>query len=132
VKNTAAASPRALAVYFLLGLSGCGPQIPDTLSADDMALSEAPEPADPAAAGRLSKLLPRRGRLRPQPHQRLRTGARRRPTKRRRLRSQLQRPNTDMGCLGGACRVIGCTTGYCDLDDDPENGCESSGKACPR
>jgi hypothetical protein len=137
VKKTAAASPRALAMYFLLGLGGCAPQIPDTLSADDVALSEAPDPADPAdpadlaAAGRLRNCSPGTADCDRNPANDCEAVLADDPQNCGVCGRTCSAPNTDTGCLGGACRVIGCTTGYCDLDDDPENGCESSGKACP-
>jgi hypothetical protein len=39
-------------------------------------------------------------------------------------------PNTDTGCMGGTCRVVGCSSGYCDEDGEAENGCEVAAKSC--
>jgi hypothetical protein len=36
-------------------------------------------------------------------------------------------PQATGGCVGGACRLVGCWPGYVDKDRDPKNGCEQLG-----
>ena len=33
-------------------------------------------------------------------------------------------------CVQGACRMVSCIPGFCDLDGDFKNGCESRTKGC--
>ena len=38
--------------------------------------------------------------------------------------------NGDSACFGGKCRMVHCIPGHCDLDGDPQNGCEARTKGC--
>jgi hypothetical protein len=38
--------------------------------------------------------------------------------------------NGESACINGACRMVRCIPGHCDLDGDPKNGCEARTKGC--
>jgi hypothetical protein len=120
-----------LGVYFLFGLGSCGPSIPVTVNADSAANETPdPEPADPAAAGRLQDCSPGTADCDRDHGNGCEATLADDPKNCGVCGTDCSVPNTESGCMGGTCRVIGCSPGFCDEDGEAENGCEVAAKPC--
>jgi hypothetical protein len=135
VKNSLASLTVRHAVCLLLGLGSCAARVPVTISADSA--SEAPdlehaggEPVDPDAVGRLQNCAPGTADCDRNPANDCEAVLADDAQNCGICGVQCGAPNADSGCLGGTCRIISCSPGYCDTDKDLENGCETPAKTC--
>ena len=122
-----------LGLYFIFGLGNCEPHIPVTVNAESAA-SETPDadtgPDDPAAAGRLKDCPPGTADCDRDHGNGCEATLADDPKNCGVCGTDCTIPNTDTGCMGGTCRVIHCSPGFCDEDGDAENGCETAAKTC--
>ncbi|HYQ44407.1 MAG TPA: hypothetical protein VER11_20630 [Polyangiaceae bacterium] len=133
MKNSVSLLAMLSVVWFLVGWGSCASRVPVTTSADSPTEGSDPEsvqPADPDAAGRLQNCAPGTADCDRDPSNDceavLADDARNCGV----CGVQCDVPHANSGCLGGTCRVISCTPGFCDSDKDPENGCETPAKTC--
>jgi len=121
----------SLAASLLLVLGSCTPQIPETVSPVDVASNAADEPPDMEGPRRLRTCLPGTADCDSDPANDCEVvlagdlkncGA---------CGVQCAAPHAEPACLGGTCRIVSCSPGYCDRDADPDNGCETAAKTCP-
>jgi len=115
---------------FLLGLGSCAARVPVTISADSANETPAPEPAEPAAAGRLQNCAPGTADCDRNPANDCEAVLADDAQNCGVCGVQCAAPDADSACLGGTCRIISCSPGHCDTDNDPENGCETPAKTC--
>jgi hypothetical protein len=127
------AAPLVLGVCLILGLGKCVPHIPLTVNAESAA-NESPEPdtgaEDPAAAERLKDCAPGTADCDRDHSNGCESTLADDPKNCGVCGTDCTIPNTETGCMGGTCRVIHCSPGFCDDDSDPENGCETPEKNC--
>jgi len=120
-----------LGLYFIWGLANCAPHIPVTVNAESAAReTPEPEPDDPAAAGRLQDCAQGTADCDRDRSNGCEATLADDPKNCGVCGTDCTIPNTETGCMGGTCRVIHCSPGFCDDDDDPENGCETAQKDC--
>lgn len=130
VKNSVARLTVLLVAFALWGLGSCAARVPVTISADSASVDPDPEPADPAAAGRLQNCAPGTADCDRNPANDCEAVLADDAQNCGICGVQCSTPNADSACLGGTCRIISCTPGHCDTDKDPENGCETPAKTC--
>jgi hypothetical protein len=120
-------------VCFVFGLASCAARVPVTISADSASQtsdSEAPEPPDLEAVGRLQNCAPGTADCDRNPANDCEAVLADDAQNCGVCGVQCSTPHADSACLGGTCRVISCHPGHCDSDKDPENGCETPAKTC--
>ena len=123
---------RAASLVWALG--GCASRVPITISADSANEASDPlasaEPPDPNSLGRLQNCAQGTADCDRNPANDCEAVLADDGQNCGVCGVQCHVPNAVSGCLGGACRLISCAPGYCDTDDNPENGCETAAKTC--
>ena len=122
----------SLAASLLLVFGSCTPQIPETVSPVDVAGNAADEPPDMEGPRRLRTCLPGTADCDREPANDCEVVLADDPKNCGECGVQCALPHAEPGCLGGTCRIVSCSPGYCDSDADPDNGCETAAKTCPR
>jgi hypothetical protein len=125
------ALPSWLLAGLILGLGSCEPRFPVTVSQDSVAsASPDPEADEPAIAGRLKDCAPGTADCDRDPSNGCEAVLADDPKNCGVCGTQCDAPHTEVGCLGGTCRIIQCSPGFCDDDGDHENGRETPAKIC--
>ncbi|HEY4105252.1 MAG TPA: hypothetical protein VGM44_15250 [Polyangiaceae bacterium] len=117
--------------YFIFGLGSCEPRIPVTVNADSVANERtAPEPEDPADRGRLKDCPPGTADCDRNPNDGCESVLVEDAKNCGVCGDECSGAHAESGCLGGTCRIIQCSAGFCDDDGEVANGCEVEEKVC--